>query len=123
MVDIVNAISGNTVLLFNIVMVVLGAYLLYATRKMKTSGVIPTLFMAPEELRKLKDKQGFIAMVYRPQMVLAVVFILLGLLDVFFEYVVPFAYYGYVELVVFLVTFAWYGKAFHDAREKYISPF
>ena len=50
----------DSVLMMDIVILLFGLYILYATIRMKKKGVIDKMLMAESEIKKIKDKDGFI---------------------------------------------------------------
>ena len=51
-------------LVFNVVVALFGAYMIWSALQMKKSGKINSMVLAQEELKKVKDTKGFIEFLY-----------------------------------------------------------
>ena len=55
-------------LVFNVVVALFGAYMIWSALQMKKSGRINSMVLAQEELKKVKDTKGFIEFLYWREM-------------------------------------------------------
>lgn len=113
----------SVMIVFHIVVTVVGLYMTAAGLKMKKTGEISPLLLAEEELKKCKNKKGFISYIYWKEMVLGVVMAAVGLFGLVNELVMELGNLKYVELVVFLAVFFWFWRELGAARDKYLSKF
>lgn len=113
----------SVMIVFDIVVIVVGLYMAAAGLKMKKTGEISPLLLAEEELKKCKNKKGFISYIYWKEMVLGVVMAAVGLFGLVNELLMELGNLKYVELVVFLAVFFWFWRELGAAREKYLSKF
>lgn len=113
----------SVMIVFHIVVTVVGLYMTAAGLKMKKTGEISPLLLAEEELKKCKNKKGFISYIYWKEMVLGVVMAAVGLFGLVNELLMELGNLKYVELVVFLAVFFWFWRELGTAREKYLSKF
>ena len=54
----------DVMLVFNVVVALFGAYMIWSALQMKKSGKINSMVLAQEELKKVKDTKGFIEFLY-----------------------------------------------------------
>lgn len=108
---------------FDIVIIGFGIYMIAAGLKMKKTGEISSMMLAEEEMKKCKDKAGFISYIYWKEAVFGAVMIGAGMLGLVNELVVSLGKFSYVELVVFLAVFLWFSRELGIARGKYLSKF
>lgn len=113
----------NIMLILDVVIAGVGIYMIAAGLKMKKTGEISSLVLAEEELKKCKDKKGFIAYIYWKEAVLGGVMTAVGLLGLVNELVKALGNFKYIELLVFLAVFLWFWRELGAAREKYLSKF
>lgn len=113
----------SVMIVFHIVVTAVGLYMTAAGLKMKKTGEISPLLLAEEELKKCKNKKGFISYIYWKEMVLGVVMAAVGLFGLVNELLMELGNLKYVELVVFLAVFFWFWRELGAAREKYLSKF
>lgn len=113
----------NMMLILDIVITVVGIYMVAAGLKMKKTGEISSLILAEEELKKCKDKKGFISYIYWKEALLGGVMTAVGLLGLVNELLKALGNFKYVELVIFLAVFFWFSRELGAAREKYLSKF
>ena len=65
-------------LVFNVVVALFGAYMIWSALQMKKSGKINSMVLAQEELKKVKDTKGFIEFVYSYISCMEEIFVLAG---------------------------------------------
>lgn len=110
----------DVMLLFDIVIVIFGAYMVGAALKMKKTGVISSAVITPEEIAKCRDKQGFIAFMYWKEALFGGLVALVGILGIINDLVVSLGAFNVVEMLVFLAAFLWFQNELRKARGKYI---
>lgn len=113
----------GVMIIFHIVIVAVGLYMAAAGLKMKKTGEISPLLLAEEELKKCKNKKGFISYIYWKEAVLGAVMIVVGLLGLINELLTELGKFKYVELLVFLAVFFWFWRELGAARDRYLSKF
>lgn len=113
----------NIMIVFDIVIIGFGLYMIAAGLKMKKTGEISPMVLAEEEMKKCKDKAGFISYIYWKEAVFGAVMIVTGILGLVNELVKSLGKFSYVELVVFLAVFLWFSRELGTARGKYLSKF
>ena len=109
--------------LFDLIIVICGAYLIYASINMKRTGTISGTAMIGKgiDLKKAKDVPGFINYMYGKSIILGVITILCGALDYLNETYWMIQYMTLITCAVYLVVIFVYCKMSMDAQKKYLS--
>lgn len=110
----------DVMLIFDIVILIFGAYMVFSALRMKKTGVISSAVITPEEIAKCKDKQGFIAFMYWKEALFGGLVAIVGGLGIVNDVVVSLGAFNVVEMLVFLAAFFWFQNELRRAREKYI---
>ncbi len=110
----------NVMLLFDIIIVIFGAYMVGAALKMKKTGVISAVVITQEEIARCRDNAGFIAFMYWKEAVFGVIVALVGVLGVINDLLLSLGIFNVVEMLIFLAAFLWFQNELRRAREKYI---
>ncbi|MBQ1902378.1 MAG: hypothetical protein II169_07515 [Lachnospiraceae bacterium] len=71
--------SKNMMLIFDVIVLVLGVYILYQARFMKVNQEVPSLFVSAQEMRHCRNRKGFINFLYSKANIFGVVDIVYGL--------------------------------------------
>ena len=95
----------DVMLVFNVVVALFGAYMIWSALQMKKSGKINSMVLAQEELKKVKDTKGFM---------------IVGVLGVLNETVMPIGKASILEVIIFLAAFIWFQNSLAKAREKFL---
>ncbi|MEF9945389.1 MAG: hypothetical protein RR869_00340 [Lachnospiraceae bacterium] len=98
-----------------------GLYCLYAAYMLKTKGVInKTILLGKNmDVKKCKDKQGYIDCVFPKVLVLGIVATVYSAIDLINSYVTEIMAVWYVGMVVFLVVLIWFGITTSKAARTY----
>ena len=118
----------NIMLIFDIVIAGLGAYLLYAALTMKKKKEVPEIFVAKEEAGRCEDKQGFATYMFPKTMVFAITSLASGILCFLADMkLLPLDkksgnIFGIVMLLVFLTVWLYFTIFLKRAKEKYFKP-
>lgn len=110
----------EVMLIFYVVMMGFGVYMIGAAFKMKKTGEISSAVITEEEIAKCKNKQEFIEFVYWKEAIFGVMIILVGTLGIINDKVVSLGIFNIVELVVFLGAFVWFQNSLRKAREQFL---
>ena len=78
--------NANIMLIFDIIVLVLGIYILYQARYMKMNQEVPSLFVAPEEMQRCRNKKGFIQFFYSKAMIFGIVDLIFGLEGIYNDF-------------------------------------
>ena len=110
----------DVMMIFNVVMMILGIYMIISAFNMKKNRQIG-MILAEEEINKCKDTAGFIEAIYRQQAVMGVTVILYGGIELLDNYVLGVGgLLNYIPKVLVLVVFLWFYKGLQSARTEYL---
>ena len=110
----------EVMLIFYVVIMVFGVYMIASAFKMKRTGEISSTVITEQEMAKCKNKQEFIDFIYWKEAVFGVVLIFVGGLGIINDMVVSLGVFNIVELVLFLVAFTIFQNALRKAREQFL---
>lgn len=110
----------DLMLVFNVVVALFGAYMIWSALQMKKSGKINSMVLAQEELKKVKDTKGFIEFLYWREMLFGALVLIVGVLGVLNETVMPIGKASILEVIIFLAAFIWFQNSLAKAREKFL---
>ena len=110
----------DVMLVFNVVVALFGAYMIWSALQMKKSGKINSMVLAQEELKKVKDTKGFIEFLYWREMLFGALVLIVGVLGVLNETVMPIGKASILEVIIFLAAFIWLQNSLAKAREKFL---
>ena len=51
--------NADMMVIFDVIITIMGSYIIFSTIKMKKDGMVPNLFVPVEEMTKCKDQPGF----------------------------------------------------------------
>lgn len=103
----------------DIVIAILGIYLLYVAFKMKKTKKIDRFVVAEEVLRVCKDEEGFAEYLSKKMFIFAGVLTLTGILMAVHEAVYDLGYLLYVIVAIAVGVFLWFYKSLTDGKNKY----
>lgn len=106
--------------IFDAVITIFGVYMIGAAFKMKKTGEISSAVITAEEIRKCKDKKGFIAFIYWKEALFGALIVLVGILGIINDQVVSLGAFNIVEMLVFLAAFLWFQSQLRRARERFL---
>lgn len=110
----------EVMLIFYVVMMGFGVYMIAAALKMKKTGEISAVVITEEEIAKCKNKQGFIEFIYWKEAVFGGMIVIVGALGIINDKVISLGIFNIVELVVFLAAFLWFQNSLGKARDKFL---
>ncbi len=109
----------NVMLIFDVIIVVFGAYMIFQGFGMKKKGEISAVLITPEEILKCKDTSGFIAEMYWKEAAFGGVIILVGILGLVNDLVCALGVLNFIRVAGFLVMFLWFQTSLQKARGKF----
>ncbi|MFV0464939.1 MAG: hypothetical protein ACK5ML_02605 [Lachnospiraceae bacterium] len=106
--------------LFDLMIIGFGAYIVFTSYRMKQTGEISTIVMNREEIPKCRDKAGYIDFVYKKSIMFGIIAALFGALGLINDLVYAFgAIVNWIGIIVFIVMFVWFTNALRKARSLY----
>ncbi len=108
------------ILVFDVIILVLGAYIVYTGIKMKRERNVPTLFFAKEELNRCRDTEGLADYLFPRTMIFGGISAVFGVLGFFHDVmgVLP-EWINIVMMVVFLGAWGWFSWSLRKGKEAY----
>lgn len=110
----------DVMLIFDIVILIFGIYMIGAALKMKKTGEISSAVITAEEIAKCKDKKGFIGFIYWKEAAFGGLVALVGALGIINDKVVSLGAFNVIEMLIFLAAFIWFQNELRRAREKFL---
>lgn len=105
---------------FDAVIIIFGIYMIGSALKMKKTGEISSAVLAPEEIKKCRDKQAFIAFMYWKEALFGGLVSVVGVLGIINNVVVSLGAWNLIEMLAFLAAFLWFQRELRKARRKFI---
>lgn len=110
----------NFMVVFDVVIAVLGLYLIYAAMQMKRSGEISNVIVNPEEIARCKNKRGFIDFIYDKVLIFGVVALAFGILGGISDGISSFGrIYTVISISLFVLAWLWFANQLRKGREKF----
>ena len=109
----------DSVLMMDIVILLFGLYILYATIRMKKKGVIDKMLMAESEIKKIKAKDGFIQYMSPHLIVFSSLVIVDGIFGIITDEFVKIPYSNWIIMVTFLIAVIYLLNRIRVSKEKF----
>lgn len=113
----------NLITVLYLIIMAVGIYMTVSALKMKKSKEISPIVLAPEELKKCSDKEGFIAFLYWRAAIFGLILVIVAALCVANERLGATTIVKAAEMVCFLIAFGWFWYSLKQAREKFMKNF
>ena len=110
----------NIYLILDVVILILGLYVVYASFKMKSTGKIAGSFLAEEDQKKVKDQKGYIDYIENKSCAFGVFSVVLAVVSVLSELVLKIPYWRYIEMVLFVIAIIFFSHVIRNSREKFV---
>lgn len=111
----------DTYLIFDIILALLGIYLIVTSFLMRRQGRVSTLLISEDEQKKCKKQKEYVAFMFPRMLAFAVVCTLVGAVGIINDLkLIVIPYWGMIELGVFLVAFFVFYTQMRDARLKFL---
>lgn len=109
----------NTVLIIDIIMVILGVYLLFLAIRMKKTKKIEKFVVDEESMRRCKNEAEFAEFLSIRQLIFSIVMIVGGILAALSETVISLGNWEFLLYGVIAMAFLFFYKELTDGRIKY----
>lgn len=110
----------DVMLIFDIILVVFGLYMVGAALQMKKQGRISSVILTPEEIAKCKNPTGFITYMYGRETVFGGVIAVMGMIGLLNDLILELSFYNVIEMLLFLGVFLWFQGELRKARVKFV---
>lgn len=108
------------IVIFDVIVAVLGIYLIYIALQMKKTGEINTVMASSGEIRRCADKAGFIGRIYKPTLLFGGISLAFGVLacvnDMVFHLGRVFEIGG---MLVFLAAWFWFSRELRIRKAEF----
>ena len=109
----------NMVLVIDVIIVILGVYLIYSAFMMDRKEKISTMFVHEQELVKIKDKKAFIKYIFPKVIIFSVILIIDGIVGIISETVITIPYWNWADLLIMLCAIGILMTQIRNAKEKF----
>lgn len=111
----------NMMLIFDVIMIFLGAVILIQGIQMKRKNEMSGLFVPAEEMTKCKDISGFCKAMFPKVMIFGIISTGFGIQGLINDTVYPFGKgVTLIVLVVFIGAWIWFSMVLKKEKEKYL---
>ena len=121
-----HANSDVFMLIFDVLMIVIGAVIIGHGINMNSKKKVPVFFVPQEELKECTDMPGFVKYLLPRVLTFGVVCLLFGAVNLALDLVfakidtIPLRIVNYASLVILLVTWFWFSAQLRKGKEKFI---
>lgn len=108
------------IIIFDVIIICLGAYVMYSAWQMKRKGEISTFIVNPLEIAKCKDKPGFIAFIFDKTVIFGAVVLFYGILALLNDMLqVIGSSLNTLGVILFFAVLIWYNSNIKKGKGKY----
>lgn len=112
--------SMDVMTILNGILVIFGLYMTAAGLRMKKTGELSPMLLAPEEIAACRDKDTFIRFMYWREAAFGGGTAILGVLGLVNDLVLSVKFFPYAKMAAFLAAFVWFACALKSARASYL---
>ncbi|MCR4611550.1 MAG: hypothetical protein K5644_06600 [Lachnospiraceae bacterium] len=113
--------SEVVLIIFDVIVLLLGVYLIFNAIKMKKTDTIPGILLAPKELKMCKNPYGFIDYMFPFLLVFGIVCTLFGIVSVLGDGLLDFpAIYNGISVLILLTVWVWFSMMLRKAKTKFM---
>ena len=110
----------NLMPVFDVIIAILGIYILYVSFRMKRDGKVPPLFVTPEEMRSCKNEKAFINFLYGRCCAFGIVDILFGAEGLFNDIVYKFSdAVNAAFVIIFIGAWIWFSLQLKKGKDNF----
>lgn len=108
------------IVIFHVIIVILGGYLIYSALQMKKTGEINPVMVNREEMRDCTDPKDFIAGIYVPTLVFGGISSIFGILGCINDVLFHFGrIYEVGGVLVFLASWLWFSRELRRRKANF----
>ena len=109
----------HTMLLMDIIIVLLGIYLISIALRMKQTKKIDNFIVDAQVMAHCRNEKAFAEFLYPKMLIFAVVLVITGGIRMLADTIVNIGYWAYVVAIIALFAFLWFFKELSDAKSKF----
>lgn len=112
--------STTVMILFDVLITILGLYIVFNALRMKTKDIIPSILLTPKELKYCRDQYGFIDYMFPFTLVFGFVCIAFGVVNILGDLVFSFSpLVTGISIVVLLVVWFLFSQFLRKAKTRF----
>ena len=112
--------SDSFMLLFDVIILAYGLYLVYSAYQMKKTHQPSNLIINPTDLVGARDPKGFCDAIFKPTVLFGVVAVLYGLVGFVNDRFLDEPIINFVSIALFLILCFWYLKETKKNKSQYL---
>lgn len=109
------------ILVFDVIILLLGIYIIFSGIKMNMEKTVPTLFLSRDEVSRCRDTEGMVKFLFPRTLIFGGISALFGVQGLYND--VTGAMSDWVNLVmmlIFLAAWVWFSMALRKGKETYL---
>lgn len=110
----------NVMMVFDAVIIGIGAYMISAAVQMKHSGEISATILAKEDHGRCTDKKGFIDFIYKKEAGFGILTAVIGAVGLVGDLITLPRAVGVAGMLVFLAAFVWFQSEMKKAKAQFL---
>lgn len=113
--------SDTVIIIFDVLILLLGIYLIFNAIKMKKTDEMPSILLTPKELKLCKNPYGFIDYMFPFLLIFGIVATLFGIVSLIGDTLLDFPrIYDGVAVLVLLTVWVWFSMMLRRAKQKFM---
>ena len=113
--------SDVVIIIFDVLILLLGAYLVFNAIKMKKTDTIPAVLLTPKELQYCRDPYGFIDYMFKFLLIFGIVCTAFGIVSLLGDTVLSFPkLYDAIAIVILLAVWFWFSMMLKKAKKIFM---
>ena len=113
--------SDTIMTIFDVIVLLLGAYLIFCAVKMKKTDEIPSILLAPKELKLCKNPYDFIDYMFPFLLIFGIVCVIFGIVSIIMDAILhlPGIYDG-IAVLILLTVWVWFSMMLRRAKNRFM---
>ncbi len=115
-------LSSNVVIIvFDVLILLLGLYLIFNAIKMKKTDEMPSILLTPKELNLCKNPYGFIDYMFPFVLIFGIVAAVFGIVSLIGDTLLDFPrIYDGIAVLILLAVWVWFSMMLRRAKSKFM---
>ncbi len=112
--------NADMMVIFDVIITIMGSYIIFSTIKMKKEQMVPNLFVPVEEMSRCKDTSGFIAYLFPRGIIFGLVSVAFGIEGVCNDMFLNLGQIvNVIMIVIFIAAWVWFSMQLRKGKEKF----
>ena len=113
--------SDVVIIIFDVLILLLGGYLIFNAIKMKKTDQMPNILLTPKELKYCKNPYEFIDYMFKYLLIFGIVCTVFGIVSLLGDTVLDFPrIYDGIMVVILLGVWFWFSVMLRKAKQKFM---